>query len=74
MAESEIDNFRDYKCLCTEKHPTQVRERTCFRLEETAPNFCSPAYYRGKEIEVCLKKFRGCWLLLFFYSSDFTFV
>lgn len=74
MAETEIDNFRDYKCLCKEKHPAQVHGRTCFRLEETAPDFCLPAYYRGKEIEVCLKDFHGCWLLLFFYSSNFTFV
>ncbi|SDF14016.1 AhpC/TSA family protein [Sporolituus thermophilus DSM 23256] len=48
--------------------------RQCFRLEEPAPNFSAPAYYRGREIEVCLRDFRGSWLLLFFYSSDFTFV
>lgn len=64
----------NYKCCCKEKPSTQIHERSCFRLEELAPDFCSPAYYRGKEIEVCLKDFRGCWLLLFFYSSDFTFV
>ena len=48
--------------------------RQCFRLEEPAPDFSAPAYYRGREIEVCLRDFRGSWLLLFFYSSDFTFV
>lgn len=51
-----------------------VEPRHCFTLEEQAPSFCSQAYYCGKEIEVCLDDFRGEWLLLFFYSSDFTFV
>ncbi len=48
--------------------------RQCFRLEERAPDFRAPAYWRGKEVEVGLSDFRGRWLLLFFYSSDFTFV
>jgi len=48
--------------------------RQCFRLEEPAPAFKAPAYHRGREIEVGLEDFRGRWLLLFFYSSDFTFV
>ena len=52
-----------------------LRERRdCFNLEEQAPDFCAPAYYQGKEIKVCRDDFRGHWLLLFFYSSDFTFV
>lgn len=51
-----------------------TEERRCFRLEEPAPEFCAPAYYRGEQIEVCLKECRGKWLALFFYSSDFTFV
>jgi peroxiredoxin (alkyl hydroperoxide reductase subunit C) len=48
--------------------------RHCFRLEEPAPDFCAPAYYRGQEVEVCRKDYLGKWLLVFFYSSDFTFV
>jgi peroxiredoxin (alkyl hydroperoxide reductase subunit C) len=48
--------------------------RHCFRLEEPAPDFRAPAYCQGQEIEVGLGDFRGRWLLLFFYSSDFTFV
>ncbi len=74
MAECEPGNIKSHNYLCKEKQPGQARERNCFRLEEEAPEFCAPAYYRGKEIEVCLEDFRGCWLLLFFYSSDFTFV
>lgn len=53
---------------------TQPIARQCFKLEEMAPEFCTPAYYQGREIEVCLNNYRGRWLLLFFYSSDFTFV
>ena len=48
--------------------------RPCIGLGDKAPDFCTSAYYRGREIEVCLDDFRGKWLLLFFYSSDFTFV
>lgn len=54
--------------------PALSEPRHCFRLEEPAPQFCAPALYRGKETEVCLSDYRGQWLLLFFYSSDFTFV
>lgn len=58
-----------------EMYAKDVHEpRQCFKLEEQAPDFCLPAYYRNKEIEVCLKDFYERWLLLFFYSSDFTFV
>lgn len=48
--------------------------RHCCQLEERAPDFCLPAFHRGRETEVCLQDFRGKWLLLFFYASDFTFV
>jgi alkyl hydroperoxide reductase subunit AhpC len=48
--------------------------RQCFHPGDRAPDFRAPAYFRGKEIEVGLSDFRGRWLLLFFYSSDFTFV
>lgn len=48
--------------------------RRCFLLEEHAPQFTLPAYYRGKEIQISLSDFLGKWLLLFFYPSDFTFV
>jgi peroxiredoxin (alkyl hydroperoxide reductase subunit C) len=53
---------------------SSLRDHNCFHLEEQAPDFCAPAFFRGQEIQVCLKNFSGKWLLLFFYSSDFTFV
>lgn len=51
-----------------------TQPRNMFHPEDKAPDFCAPAYYRGREIEVCLDDFCGLWLLLFFYSSNFTFV
>lgn len=54
--------------------PESAEERRCFLLEEPAPEFCAPAYYRGEQIEVCLNECRGKWAVVFFYSSDFTFV
>jgi len=41
---------------------------------DVAPLFKAPAYFQGKEIEVELEMYRGKWMILFFYSSDFTFV
>jgi peroxiredoxin (alkyl hydroperoxide reductase subunit C) len=54
--------------------PEAPEPRHCFHLEEKAPAFCTPAYYCGREIEVCLSDFLEKWLLLFFYAGDFTFV
>jgi|GEM_PF-5232731 len=57
-----------------EEHHVKEHGRTCFRLEEQAPCFRAPAFYRGQEVEVSLDVYRGYWLFVFFYSSDFTFV
>lgn len=46
----------------------------CISIGQKAPGFCTSAYYCGREIEVCLGDYLGKWLLIFFYSSDFTFV
>jgi len=43
-------------------------------LGKAAPNFCAQAYMAGAEKQVCLNDFKGKWLLLLFYSSDFSFV
>jgi peroxiredoxin (alkyl hydroperoxide reductase subunit C) len=43
-------------------------------LENPAPNFCAPAYAGGVEKQICLNEYTGKWLLLLFYSSDFSFV
>ena len=48
--------------------------RPGLQLMDEAPNFCAPAYHQGQETQICLTAFTGKWLLLFFYSSDFSFV
>lgn len=44
----------------------------CLRLNDKAPDFCAFAFYQEREIKVCLDDFKGRWLLLFFYSCNFT--
>jgi hypothetical protein len=39
-----------------------------------APDFTSPAYHRGKFINLQLSEYSGKWILLCFYPGDFTFV
>lgn len=46
----------------------------CIGINQKAPDFCTNAYYCGREIDVCLQDYIGKWLLIFFYSGDFTFV
>lgn len=43
-------------------------------LGSLAPNFCAQAYAAGSEKQVCLNEFKDKWLLIMFYSSDFSFV
>ncbi len=46
----------------------------CASRDDKAPRFTASAYYQGKETEVSSEAYHGHWLILFFYSSDFTFV
>lgn len=39
-----------------------------------APDFTTNAYVKDEIKNVSLTDFRGKWVLLFFYSGDFTFV
>eukprot|EP01083_Nonionella_stella_P108771 316590_1 len=39
-----------------------------------APEFCCKAVANGKIIDISSEKFKGQWVLLFFYPLDFTFV
>ncbi len=48
--------------------------RQCVSIGMRAPSFCTNAYYCCREIEVCLEDYLGKWLLIFFYTGDFTFV
>lgn len=48
----------------------------CAQTTDRAPSFQAQAYDpNNKEIkEISLEDYRGKWVILFFYSSDFTFV
>jgi peroxiredoxin 2/4 len=39
-----------------------------------APNFTADALIDGKMQKVALESYRGKWVVLFFYSGDFSFV
>jgi len=41
---------------------------------QPAPDFDLPAYHEGAEIRVRLSACRGYWVVLLFYSSDFSTV
>jgi len=43
-------------------------------LDKPAADFTAEAYYRGQRVELKLSDFRKKWVILFFYSNDFTFV
>lgn len=44
------------------------------KVGRKAPDFVSPAYHKGKFIQVKLSDYLGKWVLLCFYPGDFTFV
>ncbi|MBU9722035.1 redoxin domain-containing protein [Bacillus alkalicola] len=43
-------------------------------LGDIAPIFEAESYVNGSIKKIRLDQFRGSWLILFFYGSDFTFV
>ncbi|MBM7662732.1 alkyl hydroperoxide reductase subunit AhpC [Bacillus mesophilus] len=48
----------------------------CAQTNDMAPLFRADAYHHVEEKikEVSLESYRGKWVVLFFYPSDFTFV
>ncbi|QQE81502.1 redoxin domain-containing protein [Alicyclobacillus sp. SO9] len=46
----------------------------CVSQGDAAPAFTADAFAKGKQREVKLEDYRGKWVVLVFYSSDFTFV
>jgi hypothetical protein len=46
----------------------------CASRDDIAPLFRADAFINDEIQAVDLKDFRGSWMILFFYSSDFTFV
>lgn len=45
-----------------------------FDLGDKAPEFTLPAIVNNEPKDVSLLDYRGKWVVLFFYSSDFTFL
>lgn len=43
-------------------------------LNTPAADFIAEAYYRGDRVQVKLSDLLGKWVVLFFYTADFTFV
>ena len=52
----------------------QCSPEYCLKRGDQAPYFEAEAYYRGLPIRVNLDQYAGSWLMLFFYTADFTFV
>ena len=48
----------------------------CAQTNDVAPSFTAEAYFNqsNKIGTVSLEQYKGSWVVLFFYSSDFTFV
>lgn len=70
MEEKEFreDHIKDDDCFQTVKCLHEITR------DDQAPLFAAEAYYRGKKVTIDLKNYLGKWVMLFFYSSDFTFV
>lgn len=52
-------------------------ERTlpfCATRDDPAPLFTAEALYENSIQSIDLEDYRGSWVILFFYASDFTFV
>lgn len=46
----------------------------CASRDDKAPMFTASAFVGGQIKKINLDDFKGRWVLLFFYPSDFTFV
>ncbi len=44
------------------------------RTGDAAPDFKVPGFFRGQVEDYSLARYRGKWLVLFFYPADFTFI
>lgn len=46
----------------------------CVTRDDVAPLFQADAFVNGSAKKIKLSDYKGDWVVLFFYSSDFTFV
>ena len=58
----------------SEQQSVQKEERKMIMVGQKAPDFVAPGYQNGKFVTVRLSDYLGKWVLLCFYTGDFTFV
>ena len=51
-----------------------VKEKKMIQVGKKAPDFVSPAYFKGDFTSLNLSDYLGKWVVLCFYPGDFTFV
>lgn len=56
------------------KEAKVTEKQNYISLGSTAPDFSLDAVVNGQKTKVSLSDYRGKWVVLFFYGSDFTFV
>ncbi len=44
------------------------------QIGKETPDFTAEAYHQGKVTKIRLSDFRGQWVLLFFYTADFSLI
>lgn len=59
---------------CQKEPDPCVYPNIVIKPTQMAPDFEAEAYYRGDFVTIKLSDFKGQWVVLFFYASDFTFV
>ena len=61
----------------TNEQKVELKEETTMsevRVGQKAPDFESPAFYKGEFKNIKLSDYLGKWVVLCFYPGDFTFV
>jgi hypothetical protein len=51
-----------------------IKEPFCATRDDLAPLFTADSLVNGEIRKLSLEQYKGKWMLLFFYTSDFTFV
>ena len=57
-----------------ESEPQEEVKMPEVRVGQKAPDFESPAFYKGEFKNIKLSDYLGKWVVLCFYPGDFTFV
>ncbi|UAC48020.1 redoxin domain-containing protein [Bacillus aquiflavi] len=64
----------ELKRLTVDQIPPQCPSPFCATRDDFAPTFEVDGYINGEVKSFRLEDYIGKWIILFFYSSDFTFV